>query len=75
MNSFEWKYKNIINKRRNKKIAAETESKAEQDKAVKLQTYDLSLFIGQSYFNNDGSKFYLIFHPIQKTLTNFSGFP
>ena len=24
-------------------------------------TFDLSLFIGQSYFNNDGAQFYLIF--------------
>ena len=44
MNSFEWKYKNIINKRRNKKIAAKTELKAGQDKAVKLQTYDFKSF-------------------------------
>ena len=35
-----------------KKLAAKAELKAEQDKLVKLQTYDLSLFIGQSYFNN-----------------------
>ena len=68
MNSFEWKYKNIINKRRNKKIAAKTESKAEQDKAVKLQTYDLSLFIGQSYFVNDEVQLYLILQPLHYTL-------
>ena len=30
-------------------------------------------FIGQSYFNNDGSQFYLIFQPIYKTITTFSG--
>ena len=58
-----------------KTLVTNAELQAEQDKTVKLQTYDLSLFIGQSYFNNDGSKLYLIFHPIQKTITNFSGFP
>ena len=32
------------------------ESKTEQDKIVKLQTCDLSDFLGQSYFNNDGAQ-------------------
>ena len=36
----------------------------------KLQT---CIFIGQSYFNNDGEKLYLIFQPIYKTITTFSG--
>ena len=35
------------------------ESKAEEDKLVKLQTYDLSDFIGQTYFNNGGAHLYL----------------
>ena len=39
----------------------------------KLQTFDSSLFICQSYFNNDGTKFYLLFQPIYKTITIFSG--
>ena len=39
----------------------------------KLQTIDLSLFVGQSYFNNDGAQLYLIFQPIYKTITTFSG--
>ena len=30
----------------------------------KLQTFDSSLFIGQSYLNNDGGQFYLRFQPI-----------
>ena len=33
-----------------KKIATKTEFKAEQDKTVKLQKFDLSLFIGKHYF-------------------------
>ena len=41
----------------------------------KLQTFDSSLFIGQSYFNNDGGQLYLIFQPICKTITLFSGLP
>ena len=42
--------------------------KTEQDKIVNLQTYDLSLFIGQSYFNNDGAQFYLLFQLLCYTL-------
>ena len=34
----------------------------------KLQTYDSSFFIGQSYFFNDGAEFYLIFQPLCYTL-------
>ena len=47
-----------------KTLARQAELKIEQDKIVKLQTYELSLFIGQSYFSNDGAKLYLIFQPI-----------
>ena len=35
-------------------LATKVELKAEQDKLVRLQTNDKSLFIGQSYFKNDG---------------------
>ena len=41
----------------------------------KLRTFDSSLFIGQSYFNNDEAQPYLIFQPIYKTITKFSGVP
>ena len=41
----------------------------------KLQTFYSSLFIGQSYFNNDGAQLYLIFQTIHKTITTFLGFP
>ena len=41
----------------------------------KLQTFDSSIFIGQSYFNNDGVQLYLLFQPIYKTITIFSGLP
>ena len=43
--------------------------KTKQDKIVKLQTYNLSLFIGQSYFFNDGSQNFFIFQPILNTFT------
>ena len=38
-----------------KTLATKSESKPEQDKIVKLQTYDLILFISQSYTFNDGA--------------------
>ena len=34
----------------------------------KLLTYDSSLFIGQSYFFNDGAQLYLIFQTLYYTL-------
>ena len=40
---------------------------AEQDKIEKLQTFDSCLFIGQSYFINDGSQNILTFQPIFNT--------
>ena len=55
-------------KRRNKKLATKTELKAEQDEIVKLQTYDLSLFIGQSYLVKHGAQLYLILQPLYYTL-------
>ena len=41
-----------------KALAIRAELKAEQHKIAKLKTYDLSLVIGQSYFNNDGAQLY-----------------
>ena len=35
----------------------------------KLQTFASSLFIGQSYFNNDGPHLFLIFQPTFKAIT------
>ena len=35
---------------------------------MKLQGYDLSFFIGQSYFANDGAQLYLILQPLHFTL-------
>ena len=41
----------------------------------KLQKFDSSLFIGQSYFSNDESQNFWIFQPIYKTFTTLSGLP
>ena len=54
-----------------KSFATKAELKAEQDKTVKLQTYDISLFSGQSYTVNDGSQNYLVFQAIKKILQLF----
>ena len=51
------KIKTLATKQKNKKLAANAESKAEQDEIVKLQTYVLSCFTGQSFFVNDGAQF------------------
>ena len=45
--------KTLATKEEIKTLATKAELKVEQDKIVKLQTYDLSLFIGQNYFRND----------------------
>ena len=54
------------------KTATKAGLKAEQDKIVKLQIYNLSLFIDQIYFNNDRAQLYLIFQPIYKIVASFS---
>ena len=41
----------------------------------KRQTFDSIIFIGPSYFGNDGSQNFLIFQPIYKTLKTFAGLP
>ena len=60
--------KTLASKKEIKTLARKAELKAEQDKIVKLQTYYLSLFIGQSYFFNDGAQLYLIFQTLYYAL-------
>ena len=55
-----------------KHVVVEDDIKKLQDKIEKLQTYDSSLFIGQSYFFNDGVQLYLIFQPLYYTLKTLS---
>ena len=69
------KIKTLATKKEIKTLAIKTELKAEQDKIVKLQIYDLHPFIGQGYFNNNGSHLYFIFQSSYKTITTFSGLP
>ena len=69
------KIKTLARKEETKALATKTELKVKQDKIVKLQTYDLSLFIGQSYFVNDGPQLYIVFQAIQKTITTFFDLP
>ena len=47
--------KTLAKKEEIKKLATKGELKAEQNKMVKLHTYDLCYSIGQSYFVNNGS--------------------
>ena len=68
---FDDKLKNL-----NKKVTSnKTKHLLVENEFKKLQTFDSSLFIGQSYFNNDGAQLYLIFQPIYKTISIFSGLP
>ena len=58
----------------NKKITSnETKNVLVENEFKKLQTFNSSLSIGQSYFNNDGAELYLKFQPIYKTITTFPG--
>ena len=55
-----------------KALARKAELKGEQEKIEKLQTYDSSIFIDQSYFFNDGSQHFLMFEPIFETFPRTS---
>ena len=66
---FDEKLKNL-----NKKVTPnKTKHLLLENEFENLQTFDSSLLIGQSYFNNDGAQPYLIFQPIYKTIITFSG--
>ena len=68
---FDDKLKNV-----NKKVTSnKTKHLLVENEFKKLQTFDSSLFIGQSYFNNDGAQLYLIFQLIYKTIKIFSNTP
>ena len=53
------KIKTLARKEEMKTLATKAELKSEQYKIGKPQIYDLSLFIGQNYFGNDGTQNYL----------------
>ena len=58
------KIKTLATNEEIKKLPTKAELKSEQDKVVKLRSYDLSLFVGQSYFVNDVAQLYLILQPL-----------
>ena len=62
------KIKTLATKEEMKKLATKAKLKAERDEIIKLQTYDLSLFIGESYFVNDGAQLFIILQPLYSTL-------
>ena len=62
---FDYQLKNFDKKITSKK----TKHARVENEFKKLKTFDSSLFIGQSYFNNDGAQLYLIFHPVYKPIT------
>ena len=58
----------------NKKITSnKTKHLLVENEFKKLHTFDSSLFTGQNYSDNDGAQLYLIFQPICKTISTFSG--
>ena len=76
------KQANLINKRNfanklssfNKRINwNKTKHVLVKHELKKLKTFDSGIFIVQSYFNNDEAQLYLIFQPIYRTTTTFSG--
>ena len=68
---FDDKLKNL-----NKKVTSnKTKHLPVANELKNLQTFDSSLFTGQSYFNNGGAQFFLIFQSIYKTISAFSGLP
>ena len=44
-------------------IATKAELKAEQDKIIKLQKYDLSYFLGRNSFGDDGFQNTFVYQP------------
>ena len=54
-------------------LASKAELKVEKDKIEKLETYDSSIFISQSYFFNERSQNFLKFLPILNNFTMPNG--
>ena len=56
-------------------ISNKTKYLLAENELKRLKTFDSSLFIAQSYFNNDGAQLYLIFQPIYKSIKMLSNIP
>ena len=53
--------KALATKEEIKKLATKTELNAEQDKIIKIRTFDLSCFCGKSHFECDDIQNYIVF--------------
>ena len=47
-------------------MATKAELKAEQEKIIKLRTFDSSYFRGKNHFEDDGTQNYLILQPMYR---------
>ena len=58
---------------KSRELKFELKLKAEQDKIVKLKTFDLSYFLGKNVFDDYGSQNTLVDQPILSTLQSQTG--
>ena len=49
-------------------MSVKPELKAEQNKIVKLKTYDLTYFLGKNIFSDQGSQNMFVYQPTYNTL-------
>ena len=62
------KIKTLAAKKEIKTPATKTKLKAEQDKIAKLETNDLSYYLGKNIFGDDGSQNMFVYQPNLSTL-------
>ena len=62
------KIKTLATKKEIKTPATKTKLKAEQDKIAKLETNDLSYYLGKNIFGDDGSQNMFVYQPNLSTL-------
>ena len=63
---------NSDSNKKKEKLAAKAELKAEQDKIVKLKSFDSSYFRGKKYFEDAGAQNSLVFQAMFRYLKNIS---
>ena len=59
-------FDNTVSSHDNKIAANRTKNESIEDELKKLKTLDLSYFICKSHFEEDGTKNYLVFQPINR---------
>ena len=62
-------FNNKLTSLKRKFISNKTRHLLNEKELKKLKTFDFSYFIGKSYFDEDGSENYLVFHSILKYFT------